>query len=67
MGLTKEEKNRAIARTNLAYYLGNVYEDNLPVVAQIHEADVLRSDAFLIDMAEKEIARLKKWIKTLEG
>ncbi len=67
MGITREEKNKEIARRSLAYYLGDVYEDNLPVVAQIHEASVLKSDAFLVDLAKKEQERLGKWIKTLEG
>lgn len=67
MGITREEKNKEIARRSLAYYLGDVYGDNLPVVAQIHEASVLKSDAFLVDLAKKEQERLGKWIKTLEG
>ena len=67
MGITREEKSKEIARRSLAYYLGDVYEDNLPVVAQIHEASVLKSDAFLVDLAKKEKARLDKLIKTLEG
>ena len=67
MGITREEKNKEIARRSLAYYLGDVYEDNLPVVAQIHEASVLKGDAFLVDLAKKEQQRLDKWIKTLEG
>jgi hypothetical protein len=67
MGITREEKNKEIARRSLAYYLGDVYEDNLPVVAQIHEASVLKSDAFLVDLAKKEQQKLDKWIKTLEG